>query len=237
MDLRIISLGTMAANPLWNESSAVRTGHATTTLIAAGDKRILVDPGLPEVALAARLHERAGIRPAAITDVFLTCFKPDMTRGLRLFDHARWWIHQDERESVGLVLGETLRRAMQSGDFAQDADFGGDHPDPLEALRERLAQLRNCKPAPDRLADRVDLFPLPGVTPGLCGLLLAAPTHTILICSDAVPDGEHLARGRVPDDSADVEQAKASFTEAVEVADLLICGRDGMVLNPTKRPF
>lgn len=237
MDLRIISLGTLPANPLWHETSPVRTGHATTVLISAGDKRILVDPGLPEVALAARLHERAGVRPTAITDVFLTCFKPDMTRGLRLFDHARWWIHQTEREAVGMLLGEMLRRAMQSGDFGTKGDIDHDGHNPLDDLRERVAQLRNCKPAPDRLAEKVDLFPLPGTTPGLCGLLVAAPSHTLLICSDAVPDGEHLAAGRVLDDSADVEQAKSSFAEAIEVADLLICGRDGMVLNPTKRPF
>ncbi|MEO1277649.1 MAG: MBL fold metallo-hydrolase [Planctomycetota bacterium] len=235
MDLRIISLGTLAANPLWDEPAPVRTGHATTTLIAVGDRKILIDPGLPEVALAARLYERAGLRPGAITDVFLTCFKPDMTRGLRLFDRAQWWIHETERESIGLVLAETLHRAAQQGDLAPAE--GEDEPNPLDALRERVAQLRNCKPAPDRLADRVDLFPLPGATPGLCGLLLALPNHTILICSDAVPDGQHLAEGRVLDDAANVDQARESFAEAVEVADLLVCGRDGMVLNPTKRPF
>ncbi|MFI4917101.1 MAG: MBL fold metallo-hydrolase [Phycisphaerales bacterium JB060] len=237
MDIRIISLGTLAANPLWNETSPVRTGHATTVLLSVGDKRILIDPGLPEVALAARLHERAGIRPGAITDVFLTCFKPDMTRGLRLFDHARWWIHGTERESVGMLLGETLRRMVQGGDMGGPGDLDEDAPDPLMALKERVAQLRNCKPAPDRLADKVDLFPLPGATPGMCGLLVAAPSHTLLICSDAIPDGEHLSRGRVLDDAADVEQAKSSFAEAVEIADVLICGRDGMVINPTKRAF
>lgn len=234
MDLRIISLGTLAANPLWDEPTPVRTGHATTTLISVGDRRILVDPGLPEVALAARLSERAGIRPGAITDVFLTCFKPDMTRGLRLFDRATWWIHEAEREAIGLVLAQTLQRAAQAGDVGTHHEDG---PNPLDTLRERVAQLRHCKPAPDRLADRVDLFPLPGATPGLCGLLLALPNHTVLICSDAIPDGQHLAKGRVAEDAASVDQARDSFAEAVEVADLLICGRDGMVINPTKRPF
>ncbi|MEQ8316570.1 MAG: MBL fold metallo-hydrolase [Phycisphaerales bacterium] len=237
MDLRLISLGALAANPLWKESTPVRTGHATTVLLTVGNKRILVDPGLPEVALAARLHERAGIRPADVTDVFLTCFKPDMTRGLRLFDHARWWIHEAERESVGLLLGETLRRMAQGGDLGGNHGLEDDGPDPLDALKERVAQLRTCKPAPDRLADKVDLFPLPGATPGLCGLLVALPSHTLLICSDAVPDGEHLSKGRVLDDSADVERAKSSFAEAIEIADVLICGRDGMVINPTKRAF
>ena len=237
MDVRLVSLGTLAANPLWNEAAPVRTGHATTTLISVGNKHILVDPGLPEIALAARLHERTGLRPKAITDVFLTCFKPDMTRGLRLFDHAAWWIHEAEREAIGLLLAETLRRAVQGGDVAAGGERNDDGPDPLDDLRERVAQLRNCRPAPDRLADRVDLFPLPGATPGLCGLLLSAPSHTLLVCSDAVPDGEHLAQGRVLDDAASVDQARESFSEAIEVADLLICGRDGMVINPTKRPF
>ena len=34
-EYRIISIGTLAANPLWDEKVPVRTGHATTTLIAS----------------------------------------------------------------------------------------------------------------------------------------------------------------------------------------------------------
>lgn len=237
MDIRLVSLGALAANPLWDEHAPVRTGHATTTLISTGTRRILIDPGLPEVVLSARLHERTGLKPTDITDVFLTCFKPDMTRGLRLFDHAKWWIHEAEREAVGQVLAETLRRAAKHGESGISNQGLHDDPDPLQMLQQRVALLRACRPAPDRLGDRVDLFPLPGATPGLCGLLVAAPTHTLLICSDAIPDGEHLAKGRVLDDSADVGIARGSFAEAVEVADLFICGRDGLVVNPTKRPF
>ena len=59
----IISIGTLSRNRLWNEREPVRTPHATTTLIRAGDRRILVDPGLPPPALAARLFERTGMRP------------------------------------------------------------------------------------------------------------------------------------------------------------------------------
>ena len=82
MDFRIISIGCLAAHPLWNERGAVRTGHATTTLITSGKRRILVDPGLPPQALSARLSERAGISPQDVTDVFLTSFAPDVRRGL-----------------------------------------------------------------------------------------------------------------------------------------------------------
>jgi hypothetical protein len=35
MDYRVISIGTLAANELWNETGPVRTGHATSTNLAA----------------------------------------------------------------------------------------------------------------------------------------------------------------------------------------------------------
>jgi len=227
VDVRVISLGTLSANPLWHEREPVRTGHATTTLIRAGERVLLVDPGLPEPALAARLHERSGLRPGAVTDVFLTCFKPDMTRGLRLFDGADWWIDPVERETVGVLLADALGRAARAGTADED----------LADLRERVAQLRRCRAVGERVVPGVDPFPLHGVTPGLCGLLVPLPSHTLLVCSDAIPDADHLAQGRVPDDAADVDKAREAFGEAVEIADLLICGRDGLVVNPTKRPF
>ena len=51
----IISIGTLSRNRLWNETAAVRTPHATTTLIRTGSRHILVDPGLP--APGVSLHE------------------------------------------------------------------------------------------------------------------------------------------------------------------------------------
>src|SRR5438477_12226439 len=98
IDLRIISLGTLAAHPLWGQKAAVRTGHATTTLIRAGKRVILVDPGLPEPAVAAHLRERAGLAPGAVTHVFLTSFQPDTCRGIGGFDRAVWWVSAAERE-------------------------------------------------------------------------------------------------------------------------------------------
>ncbi|MCR9075788.1 MAG: hypothetical protein NXI07_07100, partial [bacterium] len=77
LDFRIISIGTLAANPLWDERSPVRTGHATTTLVRSGDMTLIVDPGLPAPALKARLHERSGLKPEQITHVYLTSFHPE----------------------------------------------------------------------------------------------------------------------------------------------------------------
>ncbi|MCC5785779.1 MAG: MBL fold metallo-hydrolase [Phycisphaerales bacterium] len=226
MELRIISIGTLSIHPNWGEGSPVRTGHATTSLIRSGDRVVLVDPGLPEQMIGARLQERAGIRPDAVTDVFLTRFHPEVWRGIGAFANARWLIGGRERESVGVPLASHLKRAMEEGD-----------DETVEALRQHIAILHRCEAAPDRLAPGLDLFPLYGVSPGLCGLLIDEARHTTLICGDAVATIEHLLDGKVLRGAADINQAKESFAEAIEIADLLVLGRDNMVVNPTKRPF
>ena len=170
MDARVISIGTLAAHPLWGEKAgaAVRTGHSTSMLIRSGKRVILVDPGLPETVVAARLGERAGLSPRDVTHVFLTCFKPDTRRALAgdqgLFDHATWWISEAEREGMGVPMVRRLQEAAQHGDAEM-----------TDALQRDVAILKRCEAAPDRLADHVDLFPLPGVTPGLAGVLVSQP--------------------------------------------------------------
>jgi hypothetical protein len=37
--------------------------------------------------------------------------------------------------------------------------------------------------------------------------------------------------------AANVQLARESFAEAVEIADYLVLGRDNFVTNPTKKPF
>lgn len=226
IEARIISIGALAAHPLWGERAPVRSGHATTTLIRSNDAVILVDPGLPGEIIASRLGERAGLDAKDITHVFLTSFKPDTWRGITRFDHAQWRIYEPERERVGAALVAGLARARE----ADDQEL-------TELLARDIGVLKRCAPVADSLAPHVDLFPLPGVTLGLCGLLIAAPRETIVLCGDAIPTVEHLEAGKVLPNSADVEQAKESLLEAVEIADLLILGRDNIVSNPSRRLF
>jgi glyoxylase-like metal-dependent hydrolase (beta-lactamase superfamily II) len=230
MDVRVISIGALAAHPLRGERGAVRTGHATTTLIRAAKRMILVDPGLPEAALTARLEERAGVRPQDITHVFLTSFNPELRRGLMAFEKATWWVSEVEREAIGVAMVSRLQEASEEGDDSM-----------RRVLEQDVAVLKRCQAAPDHIADekgdRVDLFPLPGVTPGLSGLLVVQQRHTTLICGDAVPTVEHLEQGKVLPVVSDVDRARESFAEAIEIADLLIPGRDNFVVNPTKRLF
>ncbi len=225
VELRIVSIGALASHPLRHESGDRRPGHATTVLLTSGDRRILVDPSLPPDALRHRLDERIGLEPDAITDVFLTDLRPERRRGIGLFGDARWHVGEMERDTYRAVI-ETRRREL-------------DDEDDLDPETEKLLELESrvvarCGAAPDRLMDGVDLFPLPGVTPGLCGLLLPMPRTTILICGDAVPTIEHLEQGAVLPHVASLEQAQESFREAVEIADQLVPGRDNIVMNAAR---
>ena len=224
-EYRVISIGTFAAHPLWNEKTPVRTGHATTTLISIGDDlHILVDPGLPAPALVARMSERTQVRPEQVTHVFLTSLEQDRRRGLRAFEHAKWLTHEPEREAA--LAGYTGTR-----DEAREA---GDH-ELVKLAEQEIAIVERCEIAPDSLAPNVDLFPLPGVTAGTCGLLISLPGSTVLVCGDAVASVEHLEQAKVLPDCVSISQAQDSFKEAVEIADVLILGRDNMVLNPVRR--
>lgn len=219
MDVRVISIGTLAEHPLRDTSRRVRTGHATTTLVRSGDAVVLIDPGLPPAAIVARLDERAGLDPSDITHVFLTSFKADTCRGLRAFDHADWYLSETEREAVGIPLAQLLASA-------DDAD-----DDTRKELEYQVSLLRECKPAPDSLARGVDLFPLPGVTPGMTALLVAEPNRTTLVCGDAIPTLEHYEQGKVLKTAHNPEQALESFQEALEIADVLVLGRDNLVVS------
>ena len=223
--VRIISIGTLARHPMWNEAVPVRTGHATCTLIRAGKAVIIVDPGLPTEAIAARLHERSGVRPSEVTHVFLTSFQPDTARGLGAFDRAQWLVSAIEREAVGIPLIGRLKHADANGETAV-----------REEMARQIKLLHRCEAAEtalsgDSLAPGVDLFPLPGMTPGLCGLMIDSGDLTTLICGDAVATIEHYTERKVLPLPYNLEQAKTSFGEAVQIADLIVPGRDNLLVN------
>lgn len=221
MDWRIVSIGTLASNPIWNETGALRTGHATTTIIKSGNATVLVDPSLPGEMLNARLHERWGIDLSVITHVFLTSYDPDRRRTLGELSHATWFMHEPEIQSAVIALSDELERA--EGDTSLTL-----------LLEQHRDLLGNFEVPQDNVFPGVDLFPLPGFTPGSCGILLPAPKRTILICGDTVATSEHLAQARILSNCVDIKMAQESFTECVEIADVIIPGRDNVVLNPIR---
>lgn len=227
VEVRIVSLGALPFHPLRGEAGERRPGHATTCLLISGDRRILVDPSLPADHLRQRLDERTGLEPGEITDVFLTDLRPERRRGIDLFTDANWLVGEAERDAYRSIIDQ--RR------------YELDDEDELDPDTERLLEIESqvvarCGACPDRLMDGIDLFPLPGVTPGLCGLLVPLSRTTLLVCGDAVPTLEHLEQGQVLPHVADLEQAQESFREAIEIADQLVLGRDNLVNNPIRRP-
>ncbi len=223
---RVISIGTLAAHPLWNERADSRSGHATTTLITTDDANILVDPSLPAQALLARLDERSNTKPQQITHVFLTSADTLHRRALAAFPNASWLAHEPELSALQATVNAKIQESQDGGDTNLTL-----------ALQQDKEILQTCHPAEDSIVPGVDLFPRPGATPGCCGLLLPLPRATVLICGDAVATVEHLEQGKVLPGCHDIEQAQASFAEAVEIADLFVLGRDNLTLNPLRGPL
>lgn len=213
----IISIGTLGRNRLWNESEVLRTAHATTTLIRSEKRNIIVDPGLPAPALAARLFERAGMKPDQIDTVFLTSFRPHHRAALSLFPEATLLVHEVEQQTARAHLEEFLRQAPE------------DDRRPIEHDLRVLDQAKNPE---DQLAENLDLFPLFGYTPGNTGLLIAMPTTTVLLTGDAVATQEHFLAGQVLPDCFDIRAAQESLAEVYEIADLIIPGADNLFMNP-----
>ncbi|MEM7227401.1 MAG: MBL fold metallo-hydrolase [Planctomycetota bacterium] len=223
IEYRIISIGTLSSHPLRHEPAQRRTGHATTVLVSVNDQHMLINPSLPDVVLRARLDERTDLSAEDITDVFLTSFSVEHRRGLNLFEGARWYVHEPERVYALTVIADKQAEARD----AQDDES-------YERFEHDRAMLQRCLDAPDSLAQGVDLFPLPGVTPGTCGVLLALARKTVLIAGDAVPTVEHLDRGQVLNTCVLIEEAQESFREAMEIADEIVLGRDNIVANPLR---
>ena len=217
IEYSVISIGTLSRNRLWDESAAVRTPHATTTLVTDGDKKLLVDPSLPGNILEARFNERTGGALADITDIFCTTLRPIHRRGLDVLGSAQWWCGETEMETYSHHLQGLLESAERL-----DAEQAA-------AIEADMEIIRRFKPAPDKLTPQIHLYPLPGASIGSAGLLLAEPTSTVLIAGDAVVTAEHFALGQVWQGCSDTESALESLQDIVEIADVIIPGHDNII--------
>lgn len=216
VEYKVISIGTLSHNSYWNETAGVRTPHATTTLVTSGDKKILVDPALPPQVLDARLYERAGIKNKDITDVFLTTFRSAHRGALGAYDQANWYIHEKEKHYVRHFFEERYRHTKDDHEL-------------LHIIADELALLDRCQPAPEKLADQVELFPSPGASAGCCGLLLTPSVGAVIIAGDAVINTDYLEHGQVWDDCFDIKLAQQSLEDILEIADVIIPGHDNLI--------
>jgi glyoxylase-like metal-dependent hydrolase (beta-lactamase superfamily II) len=218
----LISIGTLSHNRLWGESAAVRTAHATTTLVVQDDRRILVDPSLPAQILEARYHERTGRRLADVTDVFCTTLRPVHRRALGALEHATWWCAEEELETYREHLKD-LRESAERLSSDDQATVASD-----------LKLLERFRPAPDKLGPQTHLYPLGGASPGSAGLLLTPATVTVLLAGDAAVTAEHLRRGQVWEGCFDTNAALGSLRDILEVADVIVPGHDNVTFAPRR---
>jgi glyoxylase-like metal-dependent hydrolase (beta-lactamase superfamily II) len=216
--LDIISIGTLSRNRLWNETEAKRTPHSTCSLIRVGKQAILVDPGLPAQIMTARLAERTGMSPDDIDAVFLTNFRPSHRAGMLAFEGTKIYIHENEQQAIRHHLNVRMEETEDDGERA--------------VLRRELDLCELCTPAPDKLAESVDLFPLFGPTPGNCGLLVSSAMTSILVTGDAVATQDHFLAGQILPDCVDLEAAQESLKEVYEIADLIVPAHDNIFVNP-----
>jgi len=199
----VLAIGSLAANAYWGERAPVRREYATATLVRSEDVTLVADPGWPADVLRAALFYRAGLEPEAVTHVFLTHFDPAHFAGIDLFAEAEWTMFEEE-----------IRYARAEG----DADgLGGQ-------VVERV------RPAPERFAAGVDLFPTFGPSPGHCSLLVYTALATAVVAGDLVPTREHFERGRLEQEPWDLEKARASLRDVLEIADLVVPGHDNLLV-------
>ncbi|MCP4249041.1 MAG: hypothetical protein GY778_18510, partial [bacterium] len=81
----------------------------------------------------------------------------------------------------------------------------------------------------DRLTPTVHLFPTPGPTIGASGLLIAG-LKTIVLAGDAVLTRDHFENSRIYERSADPDQARESFRDVLEVAEIIVPGHDNLLV-------
>jgi glyoxylase-like metal-dependent hydrolase (beta-lactamase superfamily II) len=90
----VITIGNLSRNRYWGESDeeGLRDAWCTSTLVSGDGFRLLVDPSLkdPE-AMAHELDRRTGLKPDAISAVFVTRHHGDHHWGVEAFPQAEWW--------------------------------------------------------------------------------------------------------------------------------------------------
>ncbi len=89
----VVTIGNLSRNRYWGESDdrGVRAAICTCTLVVGDDFRLLVDPSLAEAAdMTRELDRRTGVKPAAVTAVFVTHEHADHYAGLAHFPEAQW---------------------------------------------------------------------------------------------------------------------------------------------------
>ncbi len=90
----VITIGNLSRNRYWREpdEKPLRDAICTCTLITGDGFRLLVDPSIADrTAMLRELDRRTGLKPDAVTGVFITHEHGDHVAGIEHFANAPWW--------------------------------------------------------------------------------------------------------------------------------------------------
>ncbi|MEM8872800.1 MAG: MBL fold metallo-hydrolase [Planctomycetota bacterium] len=161
-------------------------GHVNAFLVESGDAKILVDAGCGTAfgADTGKLVERLGalgIDPAGLTGLLVTHIHPDHVGGLlgdygKAFGEVPVLMLEEEPAFWGgdADLSQNLLPEEAKAGFKQN----------MAVATQAIAGRTEIVKATAELAPGVRVLPLPGHTPGHCGLILSSGDEKLLYVTD-----------------------------------------------------
>lgn len=206
IEWKLLTIGNLSRNKYWGESDseAYHPVLATTTVIRDNGTVILVDPSQPFEIMKKKLAKYCCLAPEDVDVVFATHYHGDHRVDADKYVNAVCYMSQDSLHDF-----ENFR-IKAAGDKAMEAPASGN--------RELFL------PAPSRLSDRVVLYPLPGHTPGLTGLMFESEKKRVLVAGDTIMGEEYFENRDGYWFNENLEITVQSILKAAEDADVIIPG-------------
>lgn len=213
-----LTIGHLSRNKYWGESDsqAYHPVLATTTVIRDGDTVILADPSQPFEEMKAKLKQYCGLEPGDVDIVFATHYHGDHRVDMGMYENAVCYMSQAS------IRDMESAREKAAGD------------DSLASLVE--GEIDRFRPAPGQLTEGVRLYPLPGHTPGLTGLIFKSRGRSVLVAGDTIMGPEYFENLDGYWFNEDLDETRRSIRKAARDADIIIPGHGDAFVVSEHRP-
>ena len=198
----LLNIGQFSRNRYWGESDekSYRGAICTTTVLSHDGKHMIIDPGFDAKQMPGIINARTGLSAEDISTVYITHSHADHFMGLEIFVNADIYSAPDCYEEINSQLAEKSEMA------------------------------KKVLPAPESPFPGVKLLPLPGHTPGLCGLLFDAAEGRVVVAGDSVMTRDFFRDARGYFNSLDFEQSTQTIKKLYDIADVIVPGHDNYFL-------